>query len=152
MLGSMEEANYLVKRPDGHWKDTRYQFGPGDKRRILQGPHKDRLATVTTLGAQMDVDGVMVTVACYHTALVADGRWVTVRWNAVELADNSTPDISEEEEFFENHAREAEALAEEEWLVADPYSADLPWEHLPVEDLTEQTAQSRSAGRRRRRS
>ena len=59
-------------------------------------------------------------VACYNTALVAGGMWVTVRWDAVELADSSTPDISAEEEFFENQVREAEAAAEEDWPGGGP--------------------------------
>jgi len=42
---------------------------------------------------------------------------VTVRWDAVELADNSTPDASEEEEDLENKARDAETVAQEDWLA-----------------------------------
>jgi len=150
----MEEPNYLVKQPDGMWLDTRYRFGPGDKLRILEGPHRGRIATVTTLGAQMQVDGRSVAVACYNTELVADGRWVTVRWDAVELARDVDPDaitvVEEDEEFVQNLAREAEAVAEEDWPVEDRYSEDVPWESLQVEEPAEQTARSRSAGRRRR--
>ena len=78
-----------------------------------------------------------------------------MRWDPVELAKETDPDaitvVEDDEEFFLNLAREAEAVAEEDWPVKDHYSEGLPWEHLPVEDSTEQTAQSPSAGRRRRR-
>ena len=52
--------SYLRKRADGMWVDTRYRFGPGDLVRILERPHQGRIATVTTLGAQMQarVQGV----------------------------------------------------------------------------------------------
>ena len=64
----------------------------------------------------MMLDGALVTVACYHTALVSDGLWVTVRWDAVELAKDVDPDgitvVEEDEEFFENPVRKAEAAAE----------------------------------------
>ena len=115
----MEQGNYLVQQPDGMWKDTRYRFGPGALVRILEGSHQGRIATVSTLGAQMHEDGAWVTVACYNTALVADGRWVTVRWDAVEAADGASLDISQEEEFLQNQAREAEAISEEDRPVED---------------------------------
>ena len=67
----MDEDYHLVQQPDGMWLDTRYRFGPGDKLRILEGPHKGRIATVTTLDAQMRVDDALETVACCNTALAA---------------------------------------------------------------------------------
>ena len=94
-----------------------------------------------TLGAQMQVDGASVSVACYHTALVADGRWVTVRWNAVEVPKHVDPDaitfVEEDDEFFQNVDRETQAIEQEDWPVEDRYSEDMPWEHLPIGVSTE---------------
>ena len=130
----MDETDYLVKQTDGMWVDTRYRFGPGDKLRILEGPHRGRITTVTTLGAQMQVNGVSVTVACYNTELVADGRWVTVRWDHVELAKETDPNsitfVEEDEEFLQNLAREAEATEQEDWPV-EAY----PEDPSPTEEL-----------------
>ena len=42
------------------WIDTRYRFSPSDKLRIVEDPRKGRIATVTTLGVQIRVDGAGV--------------------------------------------------------------------------------------------
>ena len=101
----VEPHNYLRKRADPVWVDTRYRLGPGDKVRILEDPHQGRIATVTTLGAQMRADWVLVSVACYNTTVEHDGRWVTVRWDAMELVDHTAIDITGEEEHLESLGR-----------------------------------------------
>ena len=51
-----------------------------------------------------------------------------MRWDAVDLAKDVNPDaitfVEEDEEFFENLAREAEAVAEEVWPVEDRRSEE----------------------------
>lgn len=79
--GCMTESDteYLRQLPNGKWMDTRYKYGRRTRVRLIDGPHRRRLATVDScvfLQWNEDVPG-------YHLEL-GEEEWVTVRWDWVD--------------------------------------------------------------------
>ena len=74
---------YLVRRPDGRWEDTRWQFGRGDKVRITSGEYTGYIGTVESIVAQMKVGDQWITETGYHIALDNEGL-ATIKWDEVE--------------------------------------------------------------------
>ena len=79
----MEPPQHFVRRSDGRLEDTRYRYARGDRVRIMAGPYQGRFCIVESRVGQFHDEGRLVNEPAYQVT-IDDGRWVTVRWDAVE--------------------------------------------------------------------